>query len=296
MFKKISFIVSCFLIISFSFIGVVYSQTPQEDKIGRIAIDAAKTQLRIPPNLEVKFIEKKESGIPDFYSVKLMVSTPVEDIPLVVYVDKKGEKIIIGSLFVKGENLTAKETGPSIRKKIDMGQLEIEKSPVRGPADAKVTIVEFANFQCPYCLNSWKKMKEVIEKNPQKIRYIFKNFPLQPQGASFDISEMVGAVQELGSKPFWTIHDYFFTDAGQELLTKGKADIKNKIEQILQENGQEVQAFQKALDGGKGKKRLEEDIALGRKLQIMGTPTNVVNGEFVQGAIPDTLLTQLLGN
>jgi protein-disulfide isomerase len=262
----------------------------QEEKITQVAIEYARNHYRIPKDFEMKFLEKKESQIPGFLAVKLLVSAPDRDVPIVVYVDPTGEKIILGNLFIKGENVTRKEAGEPKPRKIDMGLLEIDKSPRRGPAGAKVTIVEFSNFQCPYCVKSWAQMKDLLGKYPQDIRYVFKNFPLQPEGIPFNLSAMVSAVQEINQDAFWVVHDYMFTDEGQALAKENQEVVKQKIEQILKEKGYDVRAFQDGLESGKGKKRVEEDMAVGNKIRVRGTPTTILNGRFIVGPITDKML------
>ena len=266
----------------------------QEDKAVQVAIEAVRTQMRVPKEIEIKFAEKKESPIPDFYSVKLFLLAPDREIPVVAYVDKAGEKVILGNLIIKGENLTQKEAGPPRPRKIDMGQLEIERSPWRGPQNAKVTIIEFSNFECPHCSRSWTKMKEFLEKYPKEIKYVFKHFPLQAQGRPFEVSEMIAASEELGKEAFWPVHDFFFSNEGQDLIKGEKAAVKKKIEEILKEKGYDPKAYQAALEMGKGKKRVEEDLALGNKLRVKGTPTTLINGEFVRNPVTDNLLNQYL--
>jgi protein-disulfide isomerase len=266
----------------------------QEDKIVQGAINTVKTQMRVPADIEIKFVEKKESPIPDFYAVKLMLSAPDRDIPVVVYVDREGERVIIGNLIIKGENVTQKEAGQPKPRKIDMAQMDLEKSPFRGAADGKVTVVEFSNFQCPYCLKSWSKMLEMLGKCPQDLKYVFKHFPLQAQGKAFDISEMAAATQEVSSEAFWTIHDYLFTPEGQAALNGDKEAIKKKIEEKLNEKGFDGKVFLSALESGKGKKRVQEDLALGTKLRVRGTPTTIMNGDQVRSPITDQLMDQYL--
>jgi protein-disulfide isomerase len=266
----------------------------QEDKIVQTAINTMKTQMRIPGDIEIKFVEKKESPIPDFYAIKLILSTPDRDIPVVIYVDKEGEKVIVGNLIVKGENVTQKEAGQPRPKKLDMGQLELEKSPFRGSADAKVAIVEFSNFQCPYCLGSWTKMQELLGKRPRDMKYVFKHFPLQIQGKPFEISEMVAATQDVSSEAFWYIHDFMFTPEGQDLLKSEKEAVKQKIEQMLKEKGFDEKAFLTALETGKGKKRVNEDLALGNKIRVRGTPTTIINGDQVRSPVTEHVLDQYL--
>ena len=266
----------------------------QEDKIAQAAIEVARTQMRVPKDMEIKFIEKKESTIPDFYSVRLLLMAPDREIPVLLYVDKTGEKVIVGSLFVKGENVTRKEAGDPKPRKIDTALLNIDKSPARGAAQPKMTVVEFSNFQCPYCLRSWTKMKELLDKYPNDLQYVFKHFPLQPQGKSFEFSEMAAAVQEVSPEAFWVIHDFLLSNEGQTLLKGEKDPVKKKIEEILKEKGYDVAAFQSALASGKGKKRVEEDIAAGKKIQVRGTPTTIVNGDLVRAPLTDKVVEQYL--
>jgi protein-disulfide isomerase len=266
----------------------------QEDKIVQVAMETFKAQIRIPPGAEIKFSEKKEAPIPGFYSVKLLVSTVDKDIPLVVYVDKSGEKVFIGNLFVKGENVTVKEAGPPRSKKIDLRSLDIEKSPSLGPKEAKVTVVEFSNFNCPYCAESWLQLKKLIEKHPKSMKYVFKHFPLQPQGKTFELSEMAAAGQALSDEAFWMVHDFLFSADGQALVKGDMGPLKQKIEQILREKGYDLRTFKNFLESGSAKQKVREDLALGNKMRVTSTPIKVVNGDVIIGSSADNVLEQYL--
>ena len=267
----------------------------QEDKIGRIAIEIFRSQVRLPQGTEIRLLERKESPISDFYSVKLLLSMPDKDVPVVIYVDKAGERVILGSIIVKGENITTKEAGPSIPKKADMGSLEIEKSPFRGPRGAKVTIVEFANFECSFCLDSWLKLEDLMKQHPDDIRYVFKHFPFQAQGKAFELSEMAAAAQEISNEAFWAVHDFLFSPEGQAFAGGEKEALKTRIEGVLKEKGYHTEAFRSALDTGKGKKRVLEDISVGNRLRVTGTPTKVVNGDIIVGSNADDVWERYLG-
>jgi protein-disulfide isomerase len=268
----------------------------QEDKIAQVAIDTFKAQVRLPKEAEVKFVEKKESLIPGFYSVKLSVLVPTREVPIIVYVDSKGEMVILGNLIIKGENVTKKEAGEPKARKIDMAQLGMDQSAFRGGAQPKMTIVEFSNFQCPFCLKSWKKMRELLGKYPLEIRYVFKHFPLQPKGIQFELSEMAAATQEVGQEAFWAVHDFFLSDEGQTFVNKGKEVLKRKIEEILKEKGYDEKLFQTALETGKGRKRVEEDIVIGSRIGVRGTPSIFINGDFIGSTITDKMVEEYLKN
>jgi protein-disulfide isomerase len=192
--------------------------------------------------------------------------------------------------------VTRKEAGEPKARKIDMAQLGMDKSAFRGGAQPKMTIVEFSNFQCPFCVKSWKKMKELLGKYPQEIRYVFKHFPLQIKGIQFELSEMAAATQEVSQEAFWAIHDFFFSDEGQAFVNKDREVLKKKIEEILKEKGYDVKLFQTALETGKGKKKVEEDILTGNKIGVRGTPSIVINGDFIGSTITDKMVEQYLKN
>jgi protein-disulfide isomerase len=259
-----------------------------------VAIDTFKSHVRLPQGTEIKFLEKKESPVIDFYAVKLLILLPDKEMPAIVYVDKAGEKVFIGNLFIKGENVTMKEAGPPRPKKIDMAILDMDKSPVTGPKGAKVTIVEFSNFQCPYCMDSWAKLKTLLEKHPKEIRYIFKHFPFQPVGRTFELSEMAAAAREVSLEAFWLVHDFLFTNEGQSVANLDRKAVQLKIEQLLREKNHEVKAFQTALENGKGKQRVLEDMALGNRIRITSTPTKIVNGDLIVGSTADSVLEKYL--
>jgi protein-disulfide isomerase len=210
-------------------------------------------------------------------------------------VDKAGEKVIIGNLFIKGENLTMKEAGPPRSRKIDMGLLEMGKSPSIGNEGAKVTIVEFSNFQCPYCMDSWAKFMGLMKRYPQDFKYIFKHFPFQPQGRTFELSEIAAAAQEVSNEAFWIAHDFFFTKEGQDMANLEKGAMIQKIEQLLKGKGYDVRIFQSALETGRARNRVLEDMALANRLRMTSTPTKIVNGDMIVGLTPDNVLERYLG-
>ncbi len=274
------------------------NSSAEEDKTVQAAMQTFRTQMRIPPDVEVKFLEKKESELPGFFAVRLLIighpSAPDKEVPAVVYLDESAERVIIGNLFMKGENVTRKTAGEVRPRQIDMARLEIEKSAVRGPADAKVTILEFANFTCPYCLKSWNKIREWLEKYPQDVRYIFKQFPLPSQAGSLDFAVLAAAAQETSGEAFWAAHDFLFSSEGQALIKGNRDTVRPKLEEILKAKNFDLQLFQAALDSGKAKKSVEESVSLGKRIHVGGTPTTIINGEFVRGPLTDEILHRFL--
>ena len=103
---------------------------PRENNIVQLAIETVKIQASLPEDVTVKFIEKRESLIPDFYMVKLVVVEKDNELPIVVYVDRAAEKVILGTLFIRGENMTKRDEADFRIPKANAGQLEAAKTPL----------------------------------------------------------------------------------------------------------------------------------------------------------------------
>ena len=86
-----------------------------------------------------------------------------------------------------------------------------------------------------------------------------------------------------------------FSNQGQALAKGDKEAERQKIEEILKEKGYDVKAFQDALESGKGQRRVEEDMAVGSKIKVRGTPTTILNGSYIVGPLPDKVLEGFIG-
>ncbi len=157
--------------------------------------------------------------------------------------------------------------------KIDAG-----KSYVRGPASAKVTIIEFSDFQCPYCKKGYDTMKELEKAYPNDVKFVFKNLPLpfHQQAKPAAIAALAAGKQG----KFWEFHDAMFEN--QDKL--GDALYLQTAEKL----GLNMDTFKADLNSEEIKKQIEEDTALGSANGIQGTPGYFVNGVAVKGAYPVT--------
>ena len=96
----------------------------KENHIVRLAVQTVRAQAALSENVIIKFVEKRESLIPDFYMVKLALVENNKEFPVVVYVDRSAEKVILGNLFIKGENMTKKEEANGSLPKSNETRLE----------------------------------------------------------------------------------------------------------------------------------------------------------------------------
>jgi protein-disulfide isomerase len=146
-----------------------------------------------------------------------------------------------------------------------------------GPKDAPVTIVEFSDFQCPYCSRVVATVKEVARLYPKQVRLAFRDFPivgLHPKAPK--AHEAARCAGEQGK--FWEYHDLLFESQAHVTI----ADFKRFAGQ-LNLDGKD---FAACLDSGKYAAAVQADVQEGARLGITGTPTFFINGRLVVGALP----------
>jgi protein-disulfide isomerase len=158
--------------------------------------------------------------------------------------------------------------------------------PSLGPADAPITLVEFSDYQCPYC-KRWNDevYQPLLAAYPGQIRLVYRQFPLtsiHPDAMSAAVASM--CAEDQGS--FWQFHDKLFSDEyglGRDAYTKYATDL-----------GLDTSAFETCLDSGKFDDFLQKDMDFSMNLGIRSTPTFFINGLAVVGAQPIDVFKQVI--
>jgi protein-disulfide isomerase len=149
--------------------------------------------------------------------------------------------------------------------------------PSRGPADAPITIVEFSDFQCPYCSRATATLKKLESSYPGKIRLVYRDFPLvqiHPNAAR--AAEAGACANEQGK--FWAMHDAMFEH--QDKLAE--ADLKASAATL----GLDAAKFEQCLGSGRYTGQWKKDAAEGERYGVSSTPAFFINGRLVVGAQP----------
>jgi protein-disulfide isomerase len=164
--------------------------------------------------------------------------------------------------------------------------IEIGNAPATGGKDAKVTIVEFSDFQCPFCAKGADVLKALKKKYGNKIKVVFKNFPL-PFHNHAEIAAVAGlCANDQGNDYFWKMHDEMF--ANQDSLdAAGLKKIAKKI-------GLKADSFEKCLTENKHLAQVKSDIEEGKKIKVKSTPTFFINGQLINGAQPVEVFSEII--
>ncbi len=148
------------------------------------------------------------------------------------------------------------------------------KGPSRGAENAKVTIVEWSDFECQYCQKGANIAEQVLQRYPGKVRLVFRNFPLTFHAHARKAAEAALCAEDQGK--FWALHDAMFADQSKLAVD----DLKATAAKL----GMDKDKFNACLDGGDKAKVVEADMEAAEKVGVSGTPAYFVNGMMLSGA------------
>lgn len=156
--------------------------------------------------------------------------------------------------------------------------------PAKGPVDAPIVLVEFSDFQCPFCQRATGTLAELIDRYEDQIRLVYKDYPLPSHAQAFKAAEAGNCAHEQGM--FWEFHDKMF--GSQDAL-----DVP-ALKSYASELGLEAASFSACLDEGRYTRRVQQDTQIGQRYGVSSTPTVFINGRPVMGAAPLETFDQII--
>jgi len=199
--------------------------------------------------------------------------------------------LISGTLFynnMNGQLGLIGDNQPDPNARVDVS---IDDDAMLGNKDAKVTIVEFSDYQCPFCRRFWTDTLPSLKKeyiDTGKARFVYRDFPLSMHPAAQPSALAAECAEEQGK--YWEMHDKIFAEQakqGEGTVSYGVTEIKKWAKEI-------GLSIDQCLDSSKYQEEVAKDLADGTKAGVSGTPTFYVNGKVLVGAQPFEVFKQLI--
>jgi len=197
----------------------------------------------------------------------------------------------VGKYLERSEGIEVKESQQVVQEEeqgsIILGESESkliseEGAASKGNKDAPVTIVEFSEYECPYCKSYVDETYvRIIEEYGDQIYYVFRDYPLAFHQHSQETAEAARCAGDQGE--YWAMHDLLFAERDE---WAEKTDITSNLISYAQNLGLNTQQFSSCLSSGKYIQAIEDDLALGEKVGVSGTPSFFINGKMLVGAVP----------
>jgi len=199
--------------------------------------------------------------------------------------------ILSGSDSIAKNDSSQKRVEPTVEKTAGGNVVKFTLSGnehIRGNKDASVKIIEFSDYQCPYCQKHHGTMQQVMDEYDGQVAWIYKHFPLDsihPNARpAAEASECVW--EQKGDEGFWEFTDAVFTNQSQ-------ID-PSFYEEWAQEQGLDMEQFDDCVSSRKYRDKVEADYQEGLKAGVKGTPANFINGISVSGAVPYSSMQQII--
>jgi protein-disulfide isomerase len=215
------------------------------------------------------------SPSPDFYLAPIHVTVNGQTDTGSVYISKDGKTFLRGDMFDMAKNPFAD----------NLAKLHIDDNPSVGPSNAKVTVVEFSDFECPHCREFSQVLREVEPQYPQ-VRFVFKDFPLtqiHPWAETAAIAARCAFIQQ--PKVFWTFQAQIFDN--QDVISA--ENVWEKVVAFAAQDDLDADAFKTCITSPEAKAAVDANHRDGEALSVNSTPTIFVNGRPIAGGDRATL-------
>jgi protein-disulfide isomerase len=242
-------------------------------------IDKAKLEAYIrhlfvwPPPIELAIGDPLPGPMPGFYEVKIRGSHGNASQEETFYVSKDGQKIIRGTVFDIAQNPF----------KPELARIKTEFQPSIGTPGAPVVLVEFSDFECPFCREQAKMLREnLLPAYPKEVRLYYLDFPLETLHPWAKAAAMMGrCIFHQNAGAFWDYHDWIFDR--QEEITPD--NLKDKVLEFAAGKGIDAAQLSKCIDSKATEEEVDKTKAEGRDLEVNSTPTLFVNGRRMNGTL-----------
>ena len=162
---------------------------------------------------------------------------------------------------------------------------------IKGPKNAKVTLVEYSDFECPFCKRHFDVMNQVMKQYPNDVRLVFRNYPLSfHQNAMKEAQAAECAAEVGGNDAYWKYHDKIFS----ETTSNGTGFALDKLVPAAKAIGLDEKKFKTCLDSDKYATKVNQQMQEGSESGVQGTPGTFVNGTLVEGAVPLSQFTTMI--
>ncbi len=191
-----------------------------------------------------------------------------------IFFDKDESKAIIGQYI---------DTSTEPWGRVNMGAVSLNDRPMQGPPDAPVTIVEFADFECPFCAHAFSVLETLVNTTYKgKVKLIFKNYPLNVHPWAMKAAEAAECARLQNPAAFWDFARYFYSNQG----TINAKNLQDNVDKLAKAQKLDQPSLKACMDSPQTEARVKQDQLDGNSIRVSSTPTFFVNGIPVVG-LPD---------
>lgn len=262
-------IVTCLFAVAFVATPLLAGAADGNDKL----IQYYRKKANIAPALPITVKDMKDSPITGAKQGILQIGTPPRSQDVTFLASADGRYVVFGEI-----DDTTVDPAKAVMQKV-----ALDGEAFKGPADATVTIVEYSDFQCPFCAKGYNTVEqEVLPAYPGKVKFYYKHLPLpfHPWAEPAAIAHECVKLQDADAG--WAVYKGYF-DKQKEITV---ANVKEKAVEFMGSSKIDMGKFNKCYDAKETAEKVRQHKAEAAALGITGTPSFVINGRLLKGAQP----------
>lgn len=246
------------------------AQAPSPEELKKKVDAYLRNMFAFGPDVKLAVGDFKESGVANLLETNISVTIGENKQDATMWVSKDGKYLLRGEMVDMNKDGFAE----------NRARLDLKGAPVTGSANATVTIIEFADFECPVCRQLHEALRGLLPKYPQ-VRFAFKDFPLEQMHPWARTGALAGrCAYQQDPKAFWKMYDHLYDN--QDLISAANA--WDKSVDYASQAGLKTDVFKACMTSPEASAAVEANIANGKLLEVNSTPTLFVNGRRVVGA------------
>jgi len=232
----------------------------------------------------IKFGPAVQTSIPALLGRSLTVSNEQgQSVNTTLFFDKNETTMIIGQYM----DARAEPWG-----RMNLGAIHLNDNPTLGPADAPVTIVEFADFECPFCARAFSVLETMASTTyKDKMKVIFKNYPLNVHPWAIKAAEAAECARLQNPNAFWDFARYFYSNQG----SINPKNLQDHVDKEAANLKLDTPSLKVCMGSAQASDRVKQDQADGNSIKVSSTPTFFINGIPVVG-LPDNRVLEFVIN
>ncbi len=236
------------------------------------------------PEVKLDIADPKPSEIPGLSQVSVHASAGGQSVEQLYLVSRDGKKIIQGAVYDVDQNPF----------RSDLAKLSSVSGPSLGTPGAPVVLVLFTDFECPYCREEAKMLREnLLATYPKQVRFYLKEFPLEPIHPWAKPAAIAGrCIYQQSPDAFWQYHDWVF--AQQDKITP--ENLRAQVIEFAQGRQLETLGLGQCMDTKATEAEVDNSVALAKSLQVNATPTLFVNGRRISVQLAWPQLKSIIDN
>ena len=274
---KSGLLIRC-LVVLFVAIGIFLITVPLPCRADDSQLIAyLQKRFRIPNPAQIKLGPPIPTQIPGITGRVLAISNDRGTVMVNLFADASGQQIIVGQYLDVRQDPWGR---------VPMTSTHLDDRPTLGPAEAPITMVEFADFECPFCAHTLPILETITNSSyKDKVRLIFKHFPLNGHPWAKDAAAASECIRVQNPAAFWT----FVNETYAAQASINPKNLPDRIKNFAAANRLDTALLHACIENKSGMKRVDQDQADGQTLHVASTPTIFVNGIPVVGPDEKTL-------